>query len=55
MFTTYWFARGYFDGRKHGEYDHRLDYLLEQEDADAYERGYQTGVRDYLELNGGDV
>ena len=45
--TTYWFARGYYDGRSVGVYDDALRDLVEDECIIAYTRGYDTGVSDY--------
>jgi hypothetical protein len=49
---TYWFARGYYDGKNHG-------YKASQEFVDAlpdevrltYKRGYDCGVADYCEMD----
>lgn len=51
MNTTYWFARGYFDGRQRGEIDLPLNEHLQSEDWDAYDRGYEVGVSDYCRFD----
>ena len=51
MNTTYWFARGYYDGRNHGDMDLSLNEHLQPADWDAYDRGYETGVSDYCRFD----
>ena len=46
--ASYWFARGYYDGRSKGTEDIGSvdeDYIF------AYKSGYQTGVTDYYEFD----
>ena len=51
MNTTYWFARGYYDGRNYGNMDLSLNEHLQSEDWDAYDRGYEVGVSDYCRFD----
>ena len=51
MNTTYWFARGYHDGRSIGVHDDALRNHITEECSDAYTRGYDTGVTDYCNLD----
>ena len=44
---TYWFARGYYDGRNAGVGDDALRDMLTDKNWSAYMRGYGTGVTDY--------
>ena len=44
---TYWFARGYYDGRTAGVGDDALRDMLTDKNWSAYMRGYGTGVTDY--------
>ena len=44
---TYWFARGYYDGRNAGVGDDELRDMLTDKNWSAYMRGYGTGVTDY--------
>ena len=49
--TTYWFARGYHDGRSIGVHDDALRNHITEECSAAYTRGYDTGVTDYCNLD----
>ena len=51
MNITYWFARGYYDGRNHGNMDLSLNEHLQSADWDAYDRGYEIGVSDYCRFD----
>ena len=51
MSTTYWYARGYYDGRSEGNEDYALQSHLMDEDWDAYDRGYEEGVSDYCRMD----
>jgi hypothetical protein len=46
----YWFARGYYEGRVHGN-DEGLDAAYSDETRHAYRRGYDVGVSDYCDLD----
>lgn len=48
-YNTYWYARGYFDGRTNGE-DLCPDNITESE-VFSYKTGFQTGVADWEELD----
>lgn len=56
---TYWFARGYFDGRTYGNQEMELTPELRDElhaiYADvarhAYKNGYDKGVSDYCDID----
>jgi len=47
MNTTYWFARGYYDGRDKGVSDDALQELIEDDVWHFYKNGYDCGVSDY--------
>ena len=46
MMETYWFARGYYDGRAKGSEDETLE-RLEPMNRHAYRSGYESGVADH--------
>jgi hypothetical protein len=49
MNPTYWFARGYYDGRSIGVLDAGIQDYLDDECWASYTRGYDSGVADYCE------
>ena len=47
--ATYWFARGYYDGRSKGmEDDHES---IPEEYLFSYKSGYESGVTDFCEFD----
>jgi len=46
MLETYWFARGYYDGRSKGIEDEALK-VKEFSSRHAYKAGYDSGVADH--------
>lgn len=44
--ASYWFARGYYDGRSTGVEANDIP----QDQIFSYQSGFQTGVQDYNEL-----
>jgi hypothetical protein len=51
LLATYWFARGYFDGRTSGSENDDVVGLLEGELLANYRSGFDSGVADYCELD----
>lgn len=49
--TSYWFARGYYDGRAKGEEDNFRN--IPEEYQFAYKSGYVAGEDDYTEFDSG--
>ena len=50
--TLYWYARGYYDGRRFGYYYDDSDLMNYAEaDRQAYKDGYDRGVEDYCEYD----
>lgn len=49
---NYWYARGYFDGRTHGNQESLSDDIaLSDQERRAYTQGYDTGVTDYCDMD----
>ena len=48
--ASYWFARGYYDGRSKGMENIDFD-SIDEDYVFAYKSGYQAGVEDYTELD----